>query len=254
MIGGRMGVRGDLRLAIVLGLLLFGVRTTIAVEQQGQATKSAPAAAAPNAASSSALLAWKKQVYTQIAAQSRDYPPSEFAKNEGGIVNLTFSLDRQGRIIDSRIAHSSGFATLDKDALDKLRRAQPFPSPPTEIAVPVRLSLPVRYHPPAVAAWETQVFGKLRENFHYPAVAKANGDHGTVDLMFSVGPQGRLAATRIVRSSGSTTLDKDALDLFRRTQPFPPSPPSGGAQTDIPFRVIYQPCPLLGALLRQCKE
>jgi TonB family protein len=246
-----MGLRGDLRLAIVFGLLLLGMRTTIAVEQGHQATKSATVAAAPNGAGSSAYLAWKTQVYARID-QSKTYPSSAEAKGEGGTVILTFSLDRQGRLTASRIVRSSGSATLDKEALDTLQRAQPFPSPPTEVAVPVRLSIPMRYVPPAVAIWQGQVFGKLQQNFHYPAAAKANGEHGTVYLAFRIDPQGRLTAIRITRSSGSATLDKDALDLFRRAQPFPPPPPAGGAQTDIPFRVNYQPCSLLGSLLRRC--
>jgi periplasmic protein TonB len=127
-------------------------------------------------------------------------------------------------------------------------------SPPAEVTVPVRLFVPVSYEPPAVESWRGQVYAKLQQNFHYPAAAKANGEHGTVYLAFSVDPQGRLAATRIIRSSGSAILDKDALDLFHRAQPFPAPPPAGGAQTDIPFRVNYEPCTVLGSLLRRCSD
>jgi len=252
-----MRLRGDLRFAIVFGVLLLGVRTSTAVEQGQQATKNASVAAAPDEnaknARSSAYLAWKMQVAARID-QSKVYPESAKARNEGGLVNLTFSVDRQGRITSSRIIRSSGSATLDKEALDMLRRAQPLPSPPTEVAVPVHLVLPVRYSPPAVAIWREQVFGKLQQNFHYPAAAKANGERGTVYLAVSIDPQGRLTASRIIRSSGSTTLDKDALELFRRAQPFPPPPPAGGPQIDRDFRVTYQPCPPLGSLLRLCSD
>jgi protein TonB len=60
---------------------------------------------------------------------------------------LLFSLDRQGRVIDSRITHSSSAAALDEEALALLRRAEPFPAPPAElIGAQVNLTVPIRFN------------------------------------------------------------------------------------------------------------
>jgi periplasmic protein TonB len=252
---GGAAMHWELRFWIVLPILLLGARTTIAVEQESQPGKAATVVATASEAqskstSSSAFLAWKMQVYARID-QNKAYPPSAETKNEGGIVHLRFGLDRQGHLTGSRIIRSSGFTALDNEALDLLRRAQPFPPPPAELAVPIHLTLPVNYMNRDVTLWRRQVLGKLQQNFRYPTSAK-NGEQGTVHLAFSIDSQGRLGASRIVRGSGSTILDKDALDLLRRTQPFP-APPTG-AQAEIKIPVNYQPCTVLGALLRRCSQ
>jgi protein TonB len=59
-----------------------------------------------------------------------------------------FSLDRQGRLIDSRVVSSSGAAALDEEAVAVLRRTQPFPPPPAEEFTgrdTVDLLLPMRF-------------------------------------------------------------------------------------------------------------
>jgi len=250
-------MRWKLRFLIVLPILLLGARIAIAVEQESQPGKAATVAPTASGAqskgiSSSAFLAWQMQVYARID-QNKVYPPSADAKNEGGIVHVRFSLDRQGQLTGSRIVRSSGSTTLDNEALDMLRRTQPFPPPPAELAVPIHLTVPVTYMNRDVTLWQGQVLRKLQQNFRYPAAAK-NGEHGTVYLAFSIDREGRLGASRIVRGSGSTTLDKDALDLLRRTQPFPAPPSGAGAQAEIKIPVNYQPCTVLGALLRRCSQ
>ena len=242
-------MRWELRFWIVLLVLLLGARTAIAVEQKSQPGKAATASDAQSrSTSSSEFLSWKIQVYARIN-QNKVYPPSAQAKNEGGIVHLRFELNRQGELTGSRIIRSSGSTTLDNEALDLLRRAQPFPPPPADLAVPIHLNVPVSYMNRDVALWRGQVLGKLQQNYRYPASAK-DGEHGTVHLAFSIDRQGRLGASRILRGSGSATLDNDALDLLRRTQPFPAPPAGAGAQAEIKIPVTYRPCTALGALLR----
>jgi TonB family protein len=216
-------MRWELRFWIVLPILLLVMRTAIAVERESQAGKATAIAATASedrskSTRAGAFLAWKIQVYARID-QNKIYPPSADAKNQGGIVHLGFSLDRQGQLVGSRVIRSSGSIALDKEALDLLRRAQPFPPPPAELAVPIHLTVPVNYMNRDVTLWRVQVLRRLQQNFRYPVSAK-NGEHGTVHLAFSIDHQGRLGASRIVRSSGSTALDKDALDLLRRTQPY----------------------------------
>jgi protein TonB len=61
------------------------------------------------------------------------YPAAAARQSEEGTVLLGFTLNRQGRVLASHIAKSSGYAELDHEALDMLSRAQPFPAPPADL-------------------------------------------------------------------------------------------------------------------------
>ncbi len=77
----------------------------------------------------------------------KNYPASARARQEEGTVVLSFTLDRHGRVLGSRIARGSGHAELDHEALDMLKRAQPFPLPPPELAQQqFPMSAPIRYN------------------------------------------------------------------------------------------------------------
>lgn len=58
---------------------------------------------------------------------------------------------------------------------------------------------------------------------------------GTATVAFSVAGSGGLASVGIARSSGSASLDGEALRLVQRAAPFPPPPP--GAQTSFTIDV-----------------
>ncbi len=51
-----------------------------------------------------------------------------------GEVRLTFTIDRRGRLRSSRVARSSGSDRLDQAALGLLKRAAPFPDPPSDLS------------------------------------------------------------------------------------------------------------------------
>lgn len=48
-----------------------------------------------------------------------------------GRVDVAFSIDRKGRLVADRVAHTSGSARLDRVALAVVERAAPFPEPPS---------------------------------------------------------------------------------------------------------------------------
>ena len=61
-------------------------------------------------------------------------------------MSLFFSIDRQGRLLESRITQSSGHEGLDKAALDLLKKASPMPALPDTITDNVfEVSVPIRY-------------------------------------------------------------------------------------------------------------
>jgi protein TonB len=81
-----------------------------------------------------------------ISAHLNRYKNVPRGLESGGVVNLSFTLNRQGQVLSSRISHGSGINELDHEALDMLRRAQPFPPPPADLAgVQFPFTVPVRY-------------------------------------------------------------------------------------------------------------
>ncbi len=65
-----------------------------------------------------------------------------------GEVLVDLKLDNQGNVLASGIEHSSGYEVLDKQALEMVARAAPFPAPPDilkssvfNIQVPVSFKL-----------------------------------------------------------------------------------------------------------------
>lgn len=78
----------------------------------------------------------------------KTYPKRSRMRREEGVVQIHFAVDRRGRLLAGDITRSSGFSTLDAEAIAMLSRAQPFPSAPhsirgerIEISTPVEFSL-----------------------------------------------------------------------------------------------------------------
>src|SRR5207248_11612030 len=61
------------------------------------------------------------------------YLPDLREKNEGGTVVVRMVIARDGRLLESAIAKSSGVLALDKGMLEALRAAAPYPPMPAEI-------------------------------------------------------------------------------------------------------------------------
>jgi TonB family protein len=88
---------------------------------------------------------WKKMVVSSLERNKR-YPAEALGRGESGVARIYFELDREGRVMSSRILSSSGSAMLDQEALDILRRASPFPAPPTSLGQTVKLTVPIRFN------------------------------------------------------------------------------------------------------------
>jgi protein TonB len=123
--------------------------TTSAPQPLPEQTAALPAAPAqgqitPN--TSNAVPTWKSQIVALLERNKR-YPESAQSRRQQGIAQVFFSLDRKGRVIDSRLVRSSGANALDEEALALLRRAQPFPPPPREVpGERVDLTVPIRFN------------------------------------------------------------------------------------------------------------
>lgn len=116
----------------------------------------APAAAgAPSPAPPSAtpqpnprgVASWQGALLTHLARHKR-YPRASQDRGDEGVVHLRFTMTRQGAVLSQHVAKSSGYAPLDAEALALVRRAQPLPAPPADMAgeqfellIPIQFSL-----------------------------------------------------------------------------------------------------------------
>ncbi|HLN24868.1 MAG TPA: TonB family protein [Patescibacteria group bacterium] len=89
-------------------------------------TQTAPVA--PAAATEDDLRLYGQTLWTRII----DHKPSHVRRQ--GRVHLSFTLARDGQLVASAVAASSGSDLLDQAALAALREAAPFPPPPEAVA------------------------------------------------------------------------------------------------------------------------
>lgn len=91
----------------------------------------------------------------------------------------------------------------------------------------------------AIPTWQRKISAKLERNKKYSSLAQARSEQGMVQVEFSMDRSGRLKSSRILKTSGSDALDREALDLVRRADPFaapPPEKPGDEVFLTVPIR------------------
>jgi protein TonB len=108
----------------------------------------APATTAPPMAraSQAQIRSWYSKIVTQLE-RHKSYPQAAKARDEKGVVQLAFSIDREGRVVSSAIMRSSGYPALDQETMATVRRAEPFPAPPHDLdGTKFDFTLPVKFN------------------------------------------------------------------------------------------------------------
>lgn len=120
-------------------------RTTAAPRSE-RSTAAVPSAPSPGSAASKAAIArWRDLVVARLQ-QNKRYPSSAETRHEQGVVTLSFTVDRNGRVLARSIARTSGVAALDAEVLAMVQRAQPLPAFPAAMAQhSVNLVVPIRF-------------------------------------------------------------------------------------------------------------
>jgi protein TonB len=90
---------------------------------------------------------WQSLLFKQLQ-RFKNYPSGARARNEQGVVMLTFTVNRDGHVLSRQIVTGSGHPDLDAEVLTMIDRAQPLPAFPASMAqakqdftVPIRFSL-----------------------------------------------------------------------------------------------------------------
>ncbi len=80
--------------------------------------------------------------------QFKRYPSEAQERGEEGVVLLSFSVDRNGRVLARQVLRSSGYPVLDDEVMSMIERAEPLPpfpasmpEPKLDLTVPIRFSL-----------------------------------------------------------------------------------------------------------------
>lgn len=93
---------------------------------------------------------WQSLLFKQLQ-RFKNYPSGARARNEQGVVMLSFTVGRDGHVLSRQIVTGSGYPDLDAEVLTMLERAQPLPAFPAsmtqaqqDFTVPFRFSLTSR--------------------------------------------------------------------------------------------------------------
>ncbi|HEY0276240.1 MAG TPA: energy transducer TonB [Paenirhodobacter sp.] len=117
---------------------------TAASAQVQQSQRNAAVESAAGAGSSAAPAKWRSRLMAHLEKRKR-YPPASRVKREEGMALVTFTIDDAGNVLSASLSRSSGFAALDQEVVDMVRRASPVPVPPPgvshTITAPVRFDL-----------------------------------------------------------------------------------------------------------------
>jgi periplasmic protein TonB len=133
-----------MKITVRVGLLLAASAIALVAASNRAAAQrpAAPLPAPPQTAPAAEMIQWQNALATHLARFKR-YPNAARSRGEQGTAT---AIDRDGRLLSSRIMQSSGSSLLDEETLAMLARAQPMPKPP--ITAPdsaLSLAIPVRF-------------------------------------------------------------------------------------------------------------
>jgi protein TonB len=80
-----------------------------------------------------------------------------------------------------------------------------------------------------VANWRSRVLAHLARHKSYPESARDDGIEGRASVAFTLTRTGQVTSVSLAGSSGSAILDRAALAMVRRAEPFPAMPDGGPA-------------------------
>ena len=76
--------------------------------------------------------------------------------------------------------------------------------------------------------------------WHYPKEAQLRGEHGNLNLIFTISSNGDLKNVKILRSSGYSSLDNEAVRAIRVASPYHPFPKSWGGLERLNIRASFE--------------
>jgi protein TonB len=112
------------------------------------------------------------------------------------------------------------------------------PGPPTSTTARPAIETPTPVETP-VDARDRIVAATFRHEVRpvYPDIAKYGDQEGTVVVLATIGPEGRVLSARIAQSSGSLAIDAEALRAAQASSYYPPE--IDGKPAIMTYRIVY---------------
>lgn len=88
---------------------------------------------------------WEGQLLGRLN-QFKRFPSAAQRLRQQGVLYIRFVMDREGKVVSSRLERSSGFRSLDDEAVALPKRAQPLHKPPEDVGgQTLELVVPVEF-------------------------------------------------------------------------------------------------------------
>ena len=99
----------------------------------------------PAPVQSSGQVTWQGLVLARFEKFKR-YPWYAQSRRQQGVPSIRFVMNRDGKVLSSRLERSSGFPALDSEAVSLPKRSQPLPKPPAEVpGETIEMVVPVEF-------------------------------------------------------------------------------------------------------------
>lgn len=83
--------------------------------------------------------------------------------------------------------------------------------------------------------------GWLRENMHYPRAARLAGQEGRAIVRFVIDRAGKVSSIQLEQGSGHRILDREAVEMIERAEPFPIMPAEmAGSRLELRVPVVFE--------------
>lgn len=117
----------------------------VALQVKEAQVASGPVKGALSEQASSAKQLWQSTLQTHLERKKR-YPRMAKLRRQQGIPWVSFTIDREGNVLDVTLFKASGIAALDEEVIELVRRAEPLPAPPKEVTGnPISMAVPVAF-------------------------------------------------------------------------------------------------------------
>lgn len=92
-----------------------------------------------------------------------------------------------------------------------------------------------------VAGYAGLLKARLQENMHYPRAARLSGQEGRAVVRFLIDRQGSVLSIELEQGSGYPLLDREAVEMIQRADPFPEMPAQMlGANLELRVPVAFE--------------
>lgn len=183
-----------------------------------------------------AVLHFKTLDAKQIALQTQPITISlyEEPKKEEPPKSETKKVEKRQKIVQKqqeprpKTASAEPIKTAQTPPLPQTSSEPPAPKPTPQVTAKSQNSDEVK-------KYLSQIRKTLQDNLEYPHFARKAGLEGIATVYFCISPDGHIVvrSLKILKTSGYSALDEQAIETVQNSSPFPP-PPNGAIEVYIP--------------------